>query len=478
MNDCTSHDRTSRTHSSPAPLNISGVLPHLAVKAEHHPARSETGIGALMPWANRLWFVTYVAHKRGSGDGTGLFSIDDHFTLTKHPESVVGTYANRMIHAESSHLIIGPHRISPDGRIATFKDLVDVRLTATCRHLTDPANKVYFLGMEGEFYEADVHTLEVTHLADLLKELGVHGKTAPHFKSASTNHGRVVVANNSYYPKDFLDPADCNGRLAEWDGATWSILERTQFNTTACRGGPRPNHLGPATFAVGQDRASAILKVYLPATGWRTYRLPKATHTQDHAYTTEWPRIREVESERWLMNASGLFYELPAMTYADSVWGLRPVCSHLRIVGDFCSWNGLLVLAGDQTTPIGDANLEGGQPQANLWFGKTDDLWRFGKPAGWGGPWWETAVEDDTAGDPYLMTGFEHKCLHVRHDGGEGTRVTLQVDFMGQGQWVDYLTLAVDDGYACHVFPTGFSAHWVRLVSRRAGQATAQFVYT
>jgi hypothetical protein len=53
------------------------------------------------------------------------------------------------------------------------------------------------------------------------------------------------------------------------------------------------------------DRASAILKVYLPSTGWKTYRLPKATHTQDHAYTTEWPRIREVESERWLMNASG-----------------------------------------------------------------------------------------------------------------------------------------------------------------------------
>jgi len=27
-------------------LNISGVLPHLAVKAEHLPARSETGISA------------------------------------------------------------------------------------------------------------------------------------------------------------------------------------------------------------------------------------------------------------------------------------------------------------------------------------------------------------------------------------------------------------------------------------------------
>ena len=61
--------------------NISGVMPHLAVKAGHLPARTETGIGGLMPWANRLWFVTYVAHKQGTGSGTGLFSIDDGMNL-------------------------------------------------------------------------------------------------------------------------------------------------------------------------------------------------------------------------------------------------------------------------------------------------------------------------------------------------------------------------------------------------------------
>lgn len=461
---------------NPICANISGVLPHLAIKADHLPHRSEIGIGALMPWAGRLWFVSYVAHKAGSGGGSGLFSVDDSFTLSKHKESVVGTYANRMIHAESNTLIIGPHRIDVDGGVSTFKDLVDVRLTATCRHLTDPANKVYFLGMEGEFFEADVNTMKVTFLYDLLKELECPLRA--HFKSASTNHGRVVVANNSYYPMDFLNPEGCNGRLAEWDGSTWSIIERTQFNTTVCRGGPLPNMLGPATYAVGQDRASTMFKVFLADTGWRTYRLPKATHTQDHAWTTEWPRIREVESERWLMDAGGMFYELPAMTYADSVWGVKPISTHLRIIGDFCSWNGLLVLAGDQTTPISDTCIEAGQPQANLWFGKTDDLWQFGKPSGWGGPWWETAVQNDEPSDPYLMTGFDKKCLHVRHDGGAGTKVVVQVDFMGQGQWVDYTVLELSGGYAYHVFPEGFSAHWVRLTGNRAGTATAQFFYT
>ena len=230
----------------------------------------------------------------------------------------------------------------------------------------------------------------------------LHTSTLPtmHFYAGGIPNGRyeviahglgLVVANNNYDNADFTDRQQANGRLAEFDGQHWTILESCQFNCITGR-----NAIGNAIFATGADNASAILKVYLPATGWQTYRLPKATHTQDHAWTTEWPRIREIESERWLMNASGMIYEVPAMQYADRVWGVRPVCTHLRIVADFCSWNGLLVLAGNQNTPIHDNNRFVGQPQAGLWFGKTDDLWQCGKPSGWGGPWWETRVK---AGD-------------------------------------------------------------------------------
>ncbi|GAB3838637.1 hypothetical protein [Kribbella italica] len=449
---------------------ISGVLPRLAVKADHTP-RSETGIGALMPWANRLWFVTYVAHKSATGGGTGLFTIDDNLELTKHPASVVGTYANRLVHRETSQLFIGPHVIDVDGNVRTIDELVDVRLTATCRHLTDEANKVYMVGMEGEFLEVDVHSLEVKQLADLCLELGVTGYA--HFKDAYTRHGRVVVVNNSYYEKDF--PAgESEGRLAEWDGTAWTILAKTQFNTLASANG-----MGDALYAVGQDRASALLHVYLPQTGWKVYRLPKSTHTQDHAFTTEWPRIREVESERLLMDASGMFYELPSLTYGNAVWGIRPIASHLRIVGDFCSWNGLLVLAGDQTTPIHDANPVAGQPQANLWFGKTDDLWSWGKPQGWGGPWWESGVEAGVPSDPYLMTGFEHKCLHLSHEATEPVDFQVEVDFKGTGDFRRYRTITVGaEGYESFTFPTGFSAHWVRVVPSASCRATAQFIYT
>jgi len=63
---------TSSKHTEGNPLNIGGVVPSLSVKADLTPVRSESGIGALMPWANKLWLVSYVSHKARSGSGTGL----------------------------------------------------------------------------------------------------------------------------------------------------------------------------------------------------------------------------------------------------------------------------------------------------------------------------------------------------------------------------------------------------------------------
>ncbi len=451
-------------------VNINGVFPHLAVKAEHLPRRSETGIGALMPWADRLWFVTYVAHKSGTGGGTGLFWIDDDMELHKHPASVVGTYANRMIHHDTHQLVIGPHLIDTKGNVRTIEELIDIRVTATADHLTDPERKVYCLGMEGELFEVDAVDATAIQIADLNKELNIPEKPQTHFKGAYSAHGRLVVANNTYDNVNYTGEVS-SGRLAEWNGTTWTVLDDAQYNEVTGR-----RSIGDAIFATGADNASAILKVFVNGK-WDTYRLPKATHTQDHTVTTEWPRIREIESERWMINASGMFFELPAMQYGGKVWGVRPVSTHLRIIGDFCSWNGLLVMAGDQTTPIWDNNRYVGQPQANLWFGKTDDLWSFGKPSGWGGPWWHAAVNAGEPSDPYLMTGFEHKCLHLQHDADGSVAFDIKVDFMGDGTWCTYKTIETD-GYACEVFPDGFSAHWVRLIPQADCNASAQFIYT
>ncbi|MBA2470292.1 MAG: hypothetical protein H0V37_12885 [Chloroflexia bacterium] len=454
-------------------LNVSGVFPHLTVKADHLPRRTETGIGALMPWAGKLWMVSYVAHLARSGAGTGLWEIDENLSMTKHPMSIVGTYANRMMHSQSDQILIGPHVIDHRGNVSNIPEFGEHRLTATMEHPEDPENKVLYLTMEGLLYEVDLHTLIPTQLYDLMDELDVPETAYAHFKGGYVIGNRIYVANNTYEDPDFLGTA-ADGRLAEFDGTSWSIVEKKPFVEIAGR-----KNMGQAVFATGWDNASALLKVSIDGE-WSTYRLPKASHTFDHMFTTEWPRIREVESERFLMDAHYMFYELSPLVYDNKVWGVRPISTHLRIIPDFCSWRGMLVLAGNQVTPISDSNLLAGEPQSNLWFGKTDDLWNFGgKPAGWGGPWWKEPIAADTPSDPYLMTGFDRKVLHVSHDSPKAVDFLVEIDFHGTQDWVPYATLTTGQGgYAYHTFPEGFSAHWVRITASANCRGSAQFVYT
>ena len=456
------------------PLSFSGVVPSLSLKAELGPPRSECAPGTMMAWADRLWIVTYVSHKSASGVGTGFYEIEPDFTMTKRPESYVGTYTNRMVHFPSNQLIIGPYVIDARRNVRTIESLLEVRICSTMRHLDDPENKVYMLGMEGEFYEMDVHSLETSLIADLTVELNVPSHSYAHFKAAYANFGRVVVANNSYDERDF-DGREAAGRLSEWDGKTWKTLERTAFVEVTGRGDS-----ANTMFATGWDRASAILMVYTEADGaWTRYRLPKASHTFDHMWQTEWPRIREIEHERFLMDCHGMFYELSPWAYGNRVWGIRPISTHLWVIADFCTWQGMLVLGPDNASPAHGANHTSGEPQSGLWFGKTDDLWQFGKPAGWGGPWWEAEVAAHKPSDPYLMTGFDKKVLHLYHDSDCSVRIDIEVDFLGDGTWRTYETLDVEKGaYIHHEFPDAFSAHWVRLTPDTDCTATGYFIYT
>lgn len=463
---------------SPEPgdrVQASGVFPHLALVADHSP-RSEAGIGGLMPWADRLWAITYVAHLKGTGSGTGLYEIDKDLRLRKRPESVVGTYANRLIHGGSNQLLIGPYAIDTQGTVRLIEGLKNHRLAATMEHLSDPKRKAYYLGMEGEFFEVDVHTLKVTQLFDLMKELDEPQGSKPHFKSAFTHHGCVVVANNSYNQKDYNDQWQA-GRLAEWDGKTWTILERTAFTEVwGARASKAP------MIATGWDASSVILRFYCQGK-WSRYRLPKGSHSFDETSYTEWMRIREVETERALMDCHGLFYEIPYHTYNGQLWGVRPICRHLRMIPDFCSWRGMLVLGGNQATPmqfsaVNDRNPLAGQPQAGLWFGKTDDLWQFGKAQGHGGVWREKEVSAGEISDPYLFFGFDRKVVHIRNGLDQRADFVLEVDFLGNGTWDWYKTISFPaKGYTYHVFPDGYSAEWIRVRSKSKTVATVWFVY-
>jgi hypothetical protein len=160
------------------------------------------------------------------------------------------------------------------------------------------------------------------------------------------------------------------------------------------------------------------------------------------------------------------------MVYGGHVWGVRPICNHLRICPDMTSWRGLLVLAGDQT------DNAVGQPQSGFWFGNVDDLWRWGKPSGWGAVWWDQAVQADAPSDPFLMTGFDKKVLHLSHSAKEDVTFAVEVDFLGVGDWKTYKRITVPaDGYEHHEFPDAYGAHWVRVRADRACRATASFMY-
>ncbi len=455
--------------------NFSGVVPECAQVADFGPPRSEIGVGCLMPWLGKLYVLNYVSHRKSTGTGTGLRVIEPDFSMSRHPAAVDGTYANRFVHCETSQLIIGPHVIDTNHHVRTVESLTEVRLCGTARHLTEPERLVYMLGMEGELFELDMKTLEARRIADLIAELGTQKEGQTHFKDCYTNCGRLVVVNNEYDAKGF-EKRGSQGLLADYDGSTWRVVRRAPY--TAVNGlGPR---FGNTIFATGWDTASAILSVYTGDDGeWRDYRLPKASRLFDHKWATEWPRIRAIEHERLLVDHHGMWYELAPWAYANKVWGMRPISTHLWVHGDFCTWRGMMVIGGDNASHEAGGNHQCAEPQSGLWFGRTDDLWQLGKPKGWGGPWWDSAVTAGEPSDPYLMTGFDQKCLHLSHAADHAVSFDVQTDARGDGHWQTYTTLSPGpQGYEALVFPSGFSAHWLRIVANEDCTATAQLHYT
>lgn len=438
-------------------------IPNIGLRADSTAPRSECGVGALMPWADSLWAVTYNSHREGTGTGLGLYRIDDRLQ-SEMVHTHNGTHANRLLHSESSTAFIGPYAIDARGNFRFIPEFKDHRLTATMRHLSDPANRVYMLTMEGLLFELDVASLKPRQLFNLIGEVGLAKR--PHFKGGYTGQGRVVVANNGFY-----EYGDTSAGLYEWDGRKWrTLIDKPHMD---CAG--REN-MQNVVFCTGWDESSVLFSALVQGR-WQRYRLPKGSHAFDHAWQTEWMRIREVETEHFLMDIAGQFYELQPMVFENVIRGVKPICNHLRIIPDYCSFRGLLALGGNENTPNADNNSLGGQPQSGIWFGKTDDLWSWGKPQGWGGPWRNTPVRKGEASDPFLMTGFDRKVLHLKVREARGVRIRIEVDFLGNGEWDLYEELALS-GYAHQVFPAGFSAHWVRLVTDADCTATAEFVYT
>lgn len=426
--------RTWAPEAGDARRCISGVYPHLAVFNGY----GECGIGAIVPWAEHLWFITYPPHfPEGSGDR--LYTVDRDLRLAIRPESVGGTDANRMIHDESHQLIIGPHFIDENGNVRTADiHQLKARLSGNARHLSDPMNKVYFFGMERELYEVDVHTLEVK------KIYGLFGGPFPgyHGKGAMTAQGRLIVANNGEVGWDIKkDPylLGPSGVLAETDGKDWSqpwkMVERTSFTELTGPNGIHSNAAGDErVWALGWDQRSVLLKTR-EAGEWHTFRLPKGSYTHDarHGWYTEWPRIREVTDGHLLMHMHGLFYDFPKTFSAATPDELQPISTYHKMPVDYCAWQGRLVMSCDDSS-IMDNEL-GGQSNSNLRFTSLEELRHYGAPSGWGGVWVNDEVKANQPSDPFLVNGFLRGTLHLRNDSDRPVEISVEGMGAGRGNW-------------------------------------------
>lgn len=492
---------TSKKKTSP-PKELSGIYPHLA----YYNNEGECGTGAVVPWAGDLWMITYGPHlPYGSSDK--LYQITPDLQQIVREESIGGTPANRMIHKESNQLFIGPYAINDEGKVRVIPYTeAPGRHTGNARHLTDPANKIYYGTMEEGFYEIDVHTLAVTELYkdgnvskkehedthvnppnDLLK--GAHGK------GLYSGQGVLVYSNNGEATQEALQKFDVeSGSLSEWDGKNWKLVRRNQFVEVTGPGGIYGN-ANPETdpiWATGWDHKSVLLGVREAKKGWSFYRLPKASHSYDgaHGWNTEWPRIRDVgtkEAPDYLMTMHGMFWSFPPTFTADNSAGIRPRTAYLKVIGDYTRWNDQLVFGCDDSAQKEFLNLrkakggiEGpGQSNSNLWFtalSKPDEL---GPATAEGAVWVKESVVANTYSEPFLFSGWAQRHGWIKNDGRTAVKFIFEVDEKGNNAWKALKVITVDGGKSVNIpFSAADKGEWIRVKTDKNTVATVTFSYT
>ncbi len=497
------------------PLSVSGIYPHLTV-FNSDPSRGrpamENGLGAVVPWAGKLWSMTYTSHDLGKGNDK-LFTVSPDFTLEIRPESVGGTHACRMIHRESQQLFIGCYAVDAAGKVRVIpRDKLPGRLTALARHLTDPANKVLYLTQEGAVYEVDVHTLAVT---ERFKK-PVEGW---HYKGAWTAQGRYFIAGNGEEPApspfwkvDYTSAATKQltedlttqylqaprtpraapradgqtlwrgvsedlGSLAEWDGKHWTVVSRRQhLDLTGPGGITGATSDDEPVWALGWDLRSAFVQVREKAGPWTRYRVPKASYSADgvHGSNTEWPRINPIGDGRRLMFLHNGLYEFPANFRPGQTGGLRPFASSLVTITDMAPWQGRLVISQQATSVHGIPFNVPGQPNSNLQFLDADALRSWGPRAGFGGVWVDDPVNAGAPSEPFLIGGYANRTVHLAHQGAQAVTFTLEVDERGDGRWRQFRAVNVPArGYVPVILPTALAAEWLRVSVDRETVATA-----
>ncbi len=497
----------------PAPdkvVNISGIYPHLVMTNTH----DECGVGAVVPWAGKLWAMTYGPHIPNGGSDK-LYEISSDLSRVIRPESVGGTPANRFIHTASNQLNIGPYFIDAARTVRVIPpSLAPGRHTATAAHLTDP-NRLYIFTMEDGVYDINATDLTfVTRYPDVQGKgdrflFGYHGK------GAYTGQGHLVVANNGR-PNSQETPTGPAGVLAMWNGTTvaqnggtyfatndpnntaeentvnpvaaqpnyiagWTQISKTQTCEVTGPGGiyGNPNPATDPIWATGFDAKSVLLRV-MENQQWQLWRLPKGSYSHDgsHGWHTEWPRIRQLDpadpGSIYLMHMHGLFYNFPKTFSAANFAGLAPISSYYKMPTDYAMFNGQIVMGKNDASKF--ANTLAQKDQSNLWFGTMTDIENWGSPTGHGSVWMKEAVTAGQNSDPFLIDGFTSRTLHLRNLGTSAVSVEIQTS-PGTTTWTAARSINVPAGGYVHEILNDLTAPWVRLQTSAASTNLTAFFH-
>lgn len=487
------------TLSSSVTREVSGIYPHLA----YYNEEGECGTGAVVPWADRLWVITYGPHLPfGSSDK--LYEITSDRKQIVRPESIGGTPANRMIHKESNQLFIGPYAIDNQRnvRVIPYENMPG-RHTGNARHLLDPAGKIYYGTMEEGFYEVDVNSLKPNMLYEdgnvNRKEGEMPQESAllpgAHGKGLYSGQGVLVYSNNGETGEAALEHFDIEaGGLFEWNGKEWKLVRRNQFVEVTGPGGIYGNS-NPETdpiWATGWDHKSVLLAVRNPKTGWDFFRLPKASHSYDgaHGWNTEWPRIRDIgtgENPDYLMTMHGMFWQFPQSFTASHSSGIRPRSAYLKVIGDFTRWNDRLVFGCDDSANKEFLNkrkhkgeIEGpGQSNSNLWFTSFDKPDQLGTTTASGCVWLNDKVQAGDYSEPFLFAGWTDRCAWIQNGGEDKVEFIFEIDKNGTQNWSELKTVSLAAGESSFVeFDHRDQGEWIRVKANAPSIATVSFNYS
>lgn len=485
--------KAQKSISEDAPIvcgypSISGVYPHLAFWNKE----GECGTGALANWAGKFWALTYGPHC-DSYSSDKLYEINPStLDIAIRKESVGGTHANRLIHEESKQLFIGCYAIDENGNVRVIRrEDMHGRITGTARSLQTPENSVYFATMEEGLYEVDVNTLKVReiirdgNLKDYPQKFDKNGKSLPkksnlhgyHGKGLYSGFGKLFYANNGIrHPKVAEDPTITSGALAFWEcgDSDWTEIRKCQFTEITSKDGITGSKNPESTpiWALGWDAKSVILMLN-DGGSWSSFRLPKSSHSYDgsHGWNTEWPRIRNIGGDEYLMTMHGAFWRFPKSFSRKDFSGIRMRSSYLKVIGDFCRWGDVIALGCDDSAQkefmnSRDLKAKKAHPlnsNSNIWFVPDGRLDNLGAKLGRGSVFLRENVASGTLSDAMLTAGFDKRILVLDHKTDAPVLIEIQTSD-GKSDFVKSREITLDKNSS--KFIELEDAEWTRIVPR------------